>query len=311
MTPTDKTLKKFTIQYFVIICLICLLHIITNYLLGLYSLAYSFLIAIIFHLLLYITVFRLRFIYIKPFVFIYLSTACIILYFLITACWKNVSVVFIWLFTIPIAVKCIYQSKSKLLYWSIFVLIIAVLAIITPDKYVVNFPFVKNDFKIKFWTNVINIVTFTIMLIFLIYSEYRIEESKNNTDFTLEEKDKKNSFYIDLFSKIEEYFEINKPWKNPNFKLTDLSIAINSNNTYVSNAINYCSGVNFNIFVNKYRIDFIKQELIEIESFQQIKNIYLEAGFKQQTTFNKAFKYFEKTTPSEFIIEFKKNKTAP
>ncbi len=58
--------------------------------------------------------------------------------------------------------------------------------------------------------------------------------------------------------------------------------------------------MNFNFFVNKYRIEYAKELLENKNNYDRISDIYRKVGFKQQTTFNKVFKNFVKLTPSEY-----------
>nr|WP_321358777.1 hypothetical protein [uncultured Draconibacterium sp.] len=51
-----------------------------------------------------------------------------------------------------------------------------------------------------------------------------------------------------------QYFEEEKPYLNSNLSLTDVCKHIGTNRTYLSNLINNQFGINFNSFVNRYRV---------------------------------------------------------
>ncbi|WP_374441618.1 helix-turn-helix domain-containing protein [Epilithonimonas sp.] len=110
--------------------------------------------------------------------------------------------------------------------------------------------------------------------------------------------------YDNLYHQIIDYFEKDKPWRNPDFSIHDLATKLNTNNTYISRAINYSSGMNFKTLVNKHRIEYIKNELLtdNVKKRYTLLYIYTSAGFRHQSTFNKAFKQIENMTPSEYIL---------
>ncbi|MBN2637211.1 MAG: hypothetical protein JXR61_13145 [Prolixibacteraceae bacterium] len=55
------------------------------------------------------------------------------------------------------------------------------------------------------------------------------------------------------------YFEKEKPYLNPELNLTDLCKKIGTNRTYLSNLINNQFNMNFNTFVNQYRITEVQE----------------------------------------------------
>ena len=54
--------------------------------------------------------------------------------------------------------------------------------------------------------------------------------------------------------RVEKYLENKKPYLNPEFKITDMARDLFSNRTYISAFINREYGVNFNRFINNYRL---------------------------------------------------------
>jgi len=105
-----------------------------------------------------------------------------------------------------------------------------------------------------------------------------------------------------ILSKILKAFEKDNIYLDKNISINDLSKKIDSNKTYVSHVINKEFGMNFNNFVNKYRI----KKATEFLACKKFKNYTIEAiakksGFTSVTVFNKAFKKFTGLTPSNFI----------
>lgn len=58
---------------------------------------------------------------------------------------------------------------------------------------------------------------------------------------------------------VEKYLEDRKPYLNPEFKITDMARDLVSNRTYISAFINREYGVNFNRFINSYRLKEVER----------------------------------------------------
>ncbi|AWW32114.1 hypothetical protein DN752_19320 [Echinicola strongylocentroti] len=111
---------------------------------------------------------------------------------------------------------------------------------------------------------------------------------------------------IELDSKLSEHIQNNTPYLNQGYNLKDLSDDLDVPLYIISSFINKEKGVNFNDFLNKYRIEYCKQKIKEGEW----KNITLEAlgydcGFSNRNSFTSAFKKWVGKTPSEFIKDYK------
>jgi AraC-like DNA-binding protein len=108
--------------------------------------------------------------------------------------------------------------------------------------------------------------------------------------------------YNELFIKIKKYFIEKKPYIDAGFTMLKLASYLNSNTLYVSRAIKLNSGTNFNLFVNTYRIDFVKNMLDKGSATRYtMQYIYKSAGFKQQSTFNTVFKRIVGLTPTAYL----------
>jgi AraC-like DNA-binding protein len=106
--------------------------------------------------------------------------------------------------------------------------------------------------------------------------------------------------YKDLYAQIEKYFETNLPFVNPDFTAAQLASALNTNIAYISKAINQQRDINFNVFVNHYRIEKVKQMMRDSSNKYTLEYISSSSGFRNQSTFNKAFKSIEGITPSAY-----------
>jgi AraC-like DNA-binding protein len=69
----------------------------------------------------------------------------------------------------------------------------------------------------------------------------------------------------------------------------------------LSYLINIGFNENFFLFVNKYRVERVKELLINKENDHlSILGIAFESGFSSKTAFNTTFKKFTQQTPSEY-----------
>ena len=81
--------------------------------------------------------------------------------------------------------------------------------------------------------------------------------------------------------------------------LVKLAKTVNSNTTYVSEAINSNLGMRFNSFLNRIRIH--EAQKIMLEQDVQIEQVLLMSGYRNRSTFYRAFQIETGLTPREFI----------
>jgi AraC-like DNA-binding protein len=73
---------------------------------------------------------------------------------------------------------------------------------------------------------------------------------------------------------------------------------------HLSAVINQEYGMNFSDFINRYRVEYIKQKLSQPEwRHLTLEGIALEAGFTNRITFFRAFTKLTGITPSEYIAQ--------
>jgi AraC-like DNA-binding protein len=106
--------------------------------------------------------------------------------------------------------------------------------------------------------------------------------------------------YEKIYGQIVEYFQTKQPHLDSNFKLAQLAYDMNINIAYLTKTIRRQTDMNFNNFVNSYRIEHAKQLIQANSQKYTMKHIYISSGFKNQSTFNSAFKQKEGITPSEY-----------
>ncbi len=104
-----------------------------------------------------------------------------------------------------------------------------------------------------------------------------------------------------LLNKLLDFMNRQKPWHDPELTLTSLARQVEISRNLLSELINSGTGGNFYDFVNKYRVEEIKQ-LMANPKFKDftLLAIALEAGFSSKSTFNSIFKKFTGITPSTY-----------
>lgn len=89
--------------------------------------------------------------------------------------------------------------------------------------------------------------------------------------------------------KFENYFRKNKPWLNPQLKITDLLEPLETNRTILSKYINQTYGMNFKRYINRLRLEEVKR-LRQLPNYAElsITEVAFQAGFANQRNYNRA-----------------------
>lgn len=203
------------------------------------------------------------------------------------------------------------------LFWCCTLLLLALVA-----GYTLWYLFYNNDFipktsydyqMIVIIPNILNIIaTFLFASHSLVYINHfnnikvsTIEKEKTQKNYTIISSDQK---FEKMYEKIVLYVESTEPYLNSNFKIGELSSKLNINTVYINKAILCHKNMNFNNFINSYRIAYAKK-LIQKNPQYTIEYIYQSSGFKNQSSFNRAFKVQENTTPSEYRMSLLHSKS--
>ena len=134
-----------------------------------------------------------------------------------------------------------------------------------------------------------------------------LPESNNNkeiiTDITYETLEENIVEEIDAWKiKIEHSILTEKLFKNPELTLSDVAYKLGTNISIISKAINQGFKMNFNDFINNYRIEEVKKALAANEHKNTtLLGIALNSGFNSKATFNRAFKKNTLLSPKEFM----------
>jgi len=93
-----------------------------------------------------------------------------------------------------------------------------------------------------------------------------------------------------------------RPYLNPKIKLSDVANSLGISSQNLSQVINEKSGLNFNDYINVYRVELAKTLLASPDYYKNtIDAIAEKAGFNSKSPFYIAFKKHTGVTPKEFI----------
>ena len=102
--------------------------------------------------------------------------------------------------------------------------------------------------------------------------------------------------------KIENLMSNEKLYTDPDLSLDKLAAVMDVNPRYLSMILNNAIGKSFYDLVNYYRIEAVKQQLMNPDNRNlTIEAVANQAGFKSKSSFNSAFKKYTNMTPREFI----------
>ncbi|MDD4776699.1 MAG: AraC family transcriptional regulator [Fermentimonas sp.] len=124
--------------------------------------------------------------------------------------------------------------------------------------------------------------------------ETTVETELNDEVFSSNEFDK-------LFTRLEALFDEKQIFKDADLRLNDVASQLGTNRTYVSKLINTRRGMNFNDFVNDYRVHYSEMILSSSEYFSlSLEEIALKSGFSNTSSFYRSFVKKNGLPPGKF-----------
>jgi len=130
----------------------------------------------------------------------------------------------------------------------------------------------------------------------------KISNKKNTTDVNYSKRKVQ-------FKEINQFVITKKKYTDASLSLESLASDINISSSLLSQLINTYSDNNFTDYINKHRIELVKELLID-ENYKNytILSIGLESGFNSKSTFYAAFKKHTNLTPAEYKKELLQHK---
>ena len=102
------------------------------------------------------------------------------------------------------------------------------------------------------------------------------------------------------YQKIVRLMDKDKIFIDPEISLDYVAKLVGENRVTVSKVINNIYGDNFNMFVNRFRVEEMKQRLIDPDNKMSIVDIGLESGFNSAASMHRVFFKFENMSPLLF-----------
>jgi AraC-like DNA-binding protein len=100
---------------------------------------------------------------------------------------------------------------------------------------------------------------------------------------------------------LNQIMENEKPYLLPELNLDELAKMLNKPPKQLSQTINLGFSMNFNTYINRYRINEAKRIIeLDVNDKKTIYEILLDAGFNSKSVFNDAFKKHAGCTPKEY-----------
>jgi AraC-like DNA-binding protein len=154
--------------------------------------------------------------------------------------------------------------------------------------------------RVSFQFNVFN--NKTPLLLNYTSSTGTVEEAEIVEESTVQVADE--PLLKELKEKIMRIVEQDKIYEDPELTLPDLAKKLQTNVSVLSKTINQGFGMNFNDFINYYRVQAVIKMLKAGEQKKQtLLGIAFDCGFNSKATFNRAFKKVSSKSPKEFIEE--------
>ncbi len=110
-----------------------------------------------------------------------------------------------------------------------------------------------------------------------------------------------DSYPINM-EEIKTQMLTNKWYLNPNLTLAGLSKELNIQAHQLSSILNKNESTNFNDFVNQYRVNEVKEQIKEGKAKDYtLLTIAYDCGFNSKASFNRNFKKWHGSSPSDFL----------
>lgn len=114
---------------------------------------------------------------------------------------------------------------------------------------------------------------------------------------------------VSLINKLNNHLSQNALYLDPDIDIKAVAAELKSNTKYLSQVVNNQLGLNFNQYINQFRINRLKERLND-KKYDSLSlfEIAQQCGFKNKSTFHKVFREFNQMTPKEFLQQNRKVK---
>lgn len=130
------------------------------------------------------------------------------------------------------------------------------------------------------------------------------EPGRNSTRIADRAADRERQSFI---LRLTKFMEEQKPYLEPEITLSKLARMLKVSPEYLSEILNRHLNHSFFDFINQYRIEEFKLECLSAENAHlSIMGIAYNSGFNSKAAFYRAFRRYEKISPSEYMERLRK-----
>lgn len=159
----------------------------------------------------------------------------------------------------------------------------------------ISFSFVFYYISINGYSNAVKISTFNRSS----DQEVNVFEEPEESDDLISSEDKNVEEWKE---KILRLIHEDRIYENPRLTLSEVAKKLETTTKTISSAVNSGFQMNFNDFVNHYRIEAVKEKLEKGEHHTTtLLGIAYDCGFNSKATFNRAFKKSTSLSPKDFL----------
>lgn len=190
-----------------------------------------------------------------------------------------------------------FKWSGNFLYAVITAAIIWVVFLIINEIGAQPLDYVQNWYSYFAWGIILYYIS-----IFGYYTKPSVSGQLQFEPMPLKQPDSEEGIDHVLKDKILNVMQFQQPFLQPELTLNDLAALLEIPPSQLSKLINTGFNQNFNDFVNAYRVEKVKEKLMN-PTFQHFSllGIAFECGFNSKATFNRAFRKHVGMSPSEFV----------
>lgn len=193
--------------------------------------------------------------------------------------------------------KWLMKFSAGILFIAVMEFCFSVMEYNTSLNFMPNFPFyLVHTFTLSavvFWISINGFKQYYPLQIFTSKPDQEVE--------VIDEKE-----LSELLEKLKLLMTKDKAFLNPDLNLEILSNYLGISEKHCSYLMNKGLNMNFNQYVNNFRIEAFKERIQEGQSKTfTLTSIAYECGFNSKSTFNRVFKSTCGVTPSEFVKKLK------
>lgn len=152
--------------------------------------------------------------------------------------------------------------------------------------------------------SVMNLFHLTVAIYFVVTAGFFIDQpfQVNNKKDDLMQSHELANYGEEMKRKLKYAMQVDQAYLNPELSLNDLSGLMNVKPTELSSFINTNLGKNFNDYVNDHRVNEFKKLVTALtaDPHATIMELAYQSGFNSKASFNRIFREYTGTTPTQF-----------